>query len=143
MAAISRKRTTTRREDLRQMLMDRQSQLCADVRHRIAGLRTPAPTDVHAEGDDSDADVQQDIDLAMIQLRAEMSVQIAAALDRIDAGNYGDCASCGGEISRQRLEALPFAVRCLACEDTREHDDARGRKLTRDRALSDPSELRL
>jgi len=62
---------------------------------------------------------------------------------RIAAGDYGDCASCGEEIPKNRLEALPFAVRCIACEGTREHDDARVRKLTRGGAMLGPIEARL
>ena len=40
---------------------------------------------------------------------------IAAALDRIEAGTYGDCVACGEEISAERLEVLPHAPRCRNC----------------------------
>jgi RNA polymerase-binding protein DksA len=48
-------------------------------------------------------------------LRAEIS-RIETALDRLDEGDYGICESCGREIPRARLEALPDARRCLKCE---------------------------
>ncbi len=48
---------------------------------------------------------------------------IDAALARIDAGTYGVCISCGGNIARGRLTALPFAVRCAECEE----ESGRGR----------------
>jgi len=38
----------------------------------------------------------------------------------LKAGKYGSCVDCEGEIAEQRLRALPFAVRCQACEETRE-----------------------
>ena len=41
---------------------------------------------------------------------------------RLDAGKYGSCLECAREISERRLRALPFAVRCQACEDCREQD---------------------
>lgn len=40
---------------------------------------------------------------------------IEAALARIEAGTYGDCAKCGEEISAERLEALPFTPFCRNC----------------------------
>lgn len=38
--------------------------------------------------------------------------QIEEAEERIDQGNYGICSVCGGEISRERLMALPYATTC-------------------------------
>lgn len=46
--------------------------------------------------------------------RAEVTA-IRAALDRLDAGTYGSCASCGVDIAPARLAALPEAVLCVAC----------------------------
>lgn len=41
--------------------------------------------------------------------------QLRAALARLDAGTYGRCASCNGEIAPARLEALPEVTVCIAC----------------------------
>jgi len=40
---------------------------------------------------------------------------IRAALERIDSGSYGVCASCGKPIGERRLRALPEATTCLPC----------------------------
>src|SRR5215210_6652176 len=37
------------------------------------------------------------------------------ALAKLDAGTYGRCESCGGEISEDRLEAMPAARLCIDC----------------------------
>lgn len=42
--------------------------------------------------------------------------QIDAALARIDAGTYGECIDCGATISRERLQAMPYALRDAGCE---------------------------
>ena len=34
----------------------------------------------------------------------------------IDAGTYGTCVNCGKEIPEERLDAVPYAVLCLACK---------------------------
>jgi RNA polymerase-binding transcription factor DksA len=40
---------------------------------------------------------------------------IAVALQRIDAGTYGQCANCGADIAPARLEVLPTAIHCIRC----------------------------
>jgi len=47
--------------------------------------------------------------------RQEMG-QVEAALRRLDAGAYGDCAGCGEPIPLQRLLVQPAAERCAACQ---------------------------
>ena len=46
--------------------------------------------------------------------------KIEEALKRVEAGKYGSCRSCGGWIRFARLEAVPHAVRCRACQDQQE-----------------------
>ncbi len=41
--------------------------------------------------------------------------QITAALNRADAGTYGICARCGGQIPPARLEVVPHAASCASC----------------------------
>lgn len=41
---------------------------------------------------------------------------IDAALARLDAGTYGVCLRCGSAIAPRRLEALPWAAHCIACQ---------------------------
>lgn len=40
---------------------------------------------------------------------------IEAALQRISAGEYGDCVSCGRTIGEERLDLLPATPFCVAC----------------------------
>jgi DnaK suppressor protein len=47
-------------------------------------------------------------------------VRIDAALERLEQGAYGTCATCGALIERRRLAALPWAIRCTSCETARE-----------------------
>ena len=45
---------------------------------------------------------------------------IDAALRRMDTGVFGTCVDCGYDIPLERLEALPFAIRCE--EDATRHE---------------------
>lgn len=41
---------------------------------------------------------------------------IEEALDRIENGTYGICISCGKEIPKERLEAVPHTQKCVPCK---------------------------
>jgi DnaK suppressor protein len=40
---------------------------------------------------------------------------VVRALEKLDEGTYGVCDACGGAIEPARLEAIPWATRCVAC----------------------------
>lgn len=48
------------------------------------------------------------------ELQRELA-ETRAALERIEDGSYGRCATCGGAIGRQRLLAFPAARLCIDC----------------------------
>jgi len=41
------------------------------------------------------------------------------ALDRLESGDYGTCAVCGGRIPAERLEVRPAASTCVGCAERR------------------------
>lgn len=47
--------------------------------------------------------------------RQQMRARIAAALARLDAGEFGWCESCGEPIAARRLELDPTVTRCVGC----------------------------
>jgi len=42
------------------------------------------------------------------------------ALGRLNDGSYGKCLMCGDEISRKRLEAVPWTPYCIQCQERTE-----------------------
>lgn len=46
--------------------------------------------------------------------------KIALALDRVAKDNYGNCLRCGKPIPEGRLEAMPEAELCIACQKEEE-----------------------
>jgi RNA polymerase-binding protein DksA len=44
--------------------------------------------------------------------------RVQAALDRIDAGTYGMCVTCGSPILWARLKVVPETARCSDCTDS-------------------------
>jgi DnaK suppressor protein len=52
--------------------------------------------------------------------REDQLRRIAAALARIDSGDYGYCLDCDEEIARGRLESDPAVMLCIHCASQRE-----------------------
>jgi DnaK suppressor protein len=127
--------------ELRHILEERRNEIAEEVQCKIRTVRTEANKAVtHRVADateTSESDIQDDIEFALIQMKAETLNKIAAALTRLEKGTYGYCYECGDEIAEQRLRALPFAARCKNCEEVREAELDRERVLeSRSKAVS-------
>jgi DnaK suppressor protein len=48
---------------------------------------------------------------------------VESALLRIEDGDFGQCVSCGNVIESKRLQAVPWASHCLACQETIESQE--------------------
>jgi DnaK suppressor protein len=123
-AATKTNATSSRYADLRKILEGRRNEILSEVQGRIRGVRAEGSqsklNEVFDAGESSDADIQEDIEFALIQMKAETLTKINEALARLEEGHYGNCFECGDEIAQARLRALPFAVRCKDCEEARE-----------------------
>ena len=137
----NRAKTTRRSRDaeLRIMLEERRLELIGSLRDKIRDVRTEsaAATDrgVRDAVESSEAEIQDDLEFALLQMKVETLEKINEALERLDAGRYGDCFECGEEIAHSRLQALPFAVRCKSCEEVREAAQGRAHPLPARRSV--------
>lgn len=52
---------------------------------------------------------------ALIHSAQHHLTEIDRAIERIDAGTFGVCESCGQPIAAGRLEARPWAHTCVSC----------------------------
>jgi DnaK suppressor protein len=124
--------------ELTRILEDRRRDLWHAVHGKIRDARTDSTNDgeVLDVGESSEINTQDEIEFALIQMKAEMLDKIDAALRQLDEGTYGNCFDCGEEIAGTRLRALPFAVRCKDCEAARERFEQRDRIMAQRRASS-------
>ncbi len=108
--------TTKQIEGFRNQLIEQREQIVADWGNEEA----------------ADGDVLRDPDeLATRITRSEVEDQLAEdernlvekidfALRRLDAGTYGQCTGCGGEIPLARLEAKPSVSLCIDCQEKKD-----------------------
>jgi DnaK suppressor protein len=123
-----------RYNELKRMLEERRREIQAEVQGKMRDVRAEGTwgakqSDVLDAVESSEADIQDEIEFALIQMKSETLNKIIDALARLEQGNYGNCFECGEEIAEKRLRALPFAVRCKDCEEARENAEQRERQL--------------
>lgn len=58
----------------------------------------------------------RELDYTLEDNSEHVLAEIEAALERIDAGTFGRCRRCGEAIDEARLEALPWATKCIGCQ---------------------------
>ena len=124
----------SRYSELKQMLDERRREIQAEVQGKMRNVRAEGTwggkqNEVLDAVESSEADIQDDIEFALIQMKSETLSKINDALTRLEQGDYGNCFDCGEEIAEKRLRALPFAVRCKDCEEAREVAEQRERQL--------------
>jgi len=124
----------SRYSELRQMLDERRREIHAQVQGKMRGVREEGTwggklNEVLDTVESAEADIQEDLEFALVQMKSETLNKITDALVRLEQGTYGNCFECGDEIGEKRLRALPFAVRCKDCEEARETAEQRARQL--------------
>src|SRR5690349_24098444 len=131
----------SRYTELKRMLEDRRREIQAEVQGRMRGVREEGTwggkmNEVLDAVESAEADIQEDIEFALVQMKSETLNKVNDALARLDRGDYGFCYECGEEIAEKRLRALPFAVRCKDCEEARETAEQRERQQAQRRGSS-------
>ncbi|MGH3048103.1 MAG: TraR/DksA family transcriptional regulator, partial [Gaiellaceae bacterium] len=66
--------------------------------------------------DSATATLNREIDYTLEENSEHVLSSIDEALLRIENGTYGICVRCGSPIAEERLEAIPYATRCIDCQ---------------------------
>ncbi|TMK94809.1 MAG: hypothetical protein E6G42_03840 [Actinobacteria bacterium] len=66
-------------------------------------------------GETATATLDREIDYSLEENSEQVLKAIDGALQRIEQGTFGICATCGQPISEERLEAIPYATQCIDC----------------------------
>ena len=131
----------SRYNEMKRMLDGRRREIQAEVQGKMRGVREEGAwggklNEVLDAVESAEADIQEYIEFALVQMKSETLNKINDALVRLEQGDYGYCYDCGEEIAEKRLRALPFAVRCKDCEEARENAEQRERMMAQRRGTS-------
>jgi DnaK suppressor protein len=101
----------------RQELESRRLDIAAklrDIRERL---------EIDATGDEIErlmSRMERELAVAQADELSALLRQVEDALLRIDEGTYGECVRCGNRIRPKRLEVVPWAALCIACQEAEE-----------------------
>ena len=88
----------------------------ADLIARLAAIEQALDERQTSDWDDLAIAREDDEVLEATGLSGQQELRkIAAALERIDHGNYGVCVKCGAAIGDERLNVLPYTPVCRSC----------------------------
>ena len=109
----------------------RRQALMALLRGRGRAFLAPpaAPTGGPDAGEVAREQEDERVWLAVLDRSPELQLQAEEALRLLAQGKYGLCMDCASRISTPRLRALPFALRCLRCQERCEAESDRTSRL--------------
>ncbi len=111
----------TRLDSYRQRLLDERERVVAVLDHlheqnaRSLSEESEEATFADNIGETATVTLDREIDYSLEEASNHVLGAIDAALERIDAGMYGVCTTCGKPIGDERLDAIPYATQCIDC----------------------------
>ena len=108
-----------KREYFRGILLEEMRALLEEAEKTVSEMNAdttnfPDPTDR------ATLETERNFTLRIRDRERKLISKIREALDRIDAGTYGYCDLCGGDITEKRLKARPVTTMCIACKSRAE-----------------------
>jgi DnaK suppressor protein len=93
----------------------------AHRKSRLEG-REAAESGVQDEGDRAMSAHAREFLFSLSETERQQLQLVEEALARIPEGNFGTCRECGEPIEPKRLQAVPWAERCLKCQEQVERE---------------------
>ena len=92
----------------------------AEIEAEIAGITVPIESGSTVQfgkraGDSTAVAAEQLSRVSAHEQMLTMQADVIRAREKVAEGTYGVCDVCGGPVGDDRLAALPWAVRCIAC----------------------------
>jgi DnaK suppressor protein len=83
-------------------------------------LRNRAGTTVESVAEECERIVlagQRDLTIELVDRASRRLREVESALRRLAQDDFGVCIDCDGPIPVRRLAAIPWAIRCVRCQD--------------------------
>jgi RNA polymerase-binding transcription factor DksA len=88
----------------------------AELKGRLTEIEEELDEPASRDAEERAVEREDDEVLERLGLAGQKEVRaIELALQRIERGDYGVCDTCGAEITDERLEILPYTVKCRDC----------------------------
>lgn len=101
-------------------LRDQQRELSRAIEKGHKEIRALADSGPGDAMDDSCGNACKENILASYSHNRTLLRKVELALKRISTGDFGICVACGDSIGLKRLQAVPWATNCIACQEQSE-----------------------
>jgi DnaK suppressor protein len=106
-----RKRLEQEKERLEELIEEYERELEVARLTESSSDRSPDPGNAEA----SSMKLEYAKELSIEQNTLDLLRKVDRALERVEAGTYGLCESCGNAIPVERLDVLPYSTLCVEC----------------------------
>ncbi len=110
--------TTAELAGVQEILETKQAELIRVLRKRD-GIAIEKSAD---QMDEIQYATERDLAIRNVDRDSTLLRQVKAALGRIRDGSFGTCIDCESAISPRRLAAVPWAPRCIQCQEAADRD---------------------
>ena len=100
--------------DLAKEVLERKESELVHVLRKRDGIEIEKSADQMDEIQDAS---ERDLAIQNVDRESVLLRQVIAALRRIHEGSFGICLDCESAISPKRLAAVPWASRCIQCQE--------------------------
>jgi RNA polymerase-binding protein DksA len=104
----------------RDKLLDERDRVSASIQglHEEGSLEDETEEETYDNhlADSATATLNREIDYTLEENSGHVLSAIDEALGRIESGTFGTCGRCGKPIAEDRLDAIPYANRCIDCK---------------------------
>jgi DnaK suppressor protein len=97
-------------EEFQELLQEQMDQLLLDAGKTVSEM----------------TDEKTNFELRIRDRERRLIGKIREALDRIEAGDFGECEDCGDQIGEARLKARPVTTLCIECKTEQERQEKIG-----------------
>ena len=112
-------------EEFRQLLQGQMDQLLLDADKTVSEM-TDEKTNFPDPTDRASLESDRNFELRIRDRERKLISKIREALDRIEAGEFGECEDCGDMIGEARLKARPVTTLCIECKTEQERQEKIG-----------------
>jgi len=114
--------TKTELNKYREILETKQAELAQVLRNRDAITIEKSPDAL----DEVQNAAERELAIRNLDRESNLLRNVRAALHRMNEGMFGICLHCEEDISPKRLNAVPWAPYCIACQETADRNQEEG-----------------
>ncbi len=112
-------------EEFQGLLQEQMDQLLHDAGKTVSEM-TDEKTNFPDPTDRASLESDRNFELRIRDRERRLIGKIREALERIEAGGFGECEDCGDQIGDARLKARPVTTLCIECKTEQERQEKIG-----------------